>query len=219
MDPSEIDKDFKYDANVYREKKPSTANEDVLDAITMTTVPPQYLHGPDDPDGHTEWLVKGNTKKKVLQTPGHPKPIPKTRRVKFVIKPTATMGMGMFATRDIPYGELILSERPLLVFPRSLNLGYKAPAHYSLEQFHKVVLMETEKKLELMLARMKEEDRNAYIDLSNSHKEDGSGPLVGIMRTNGFGIGGLADGPQGAPITVSNGYLAVCKLASRINHR
>lgn len=81
--------------------------------------------------------------------------------------------MGMFATRNIPCGDLIFSERPLLIFPRSLNLGYDVPDHYSREQFNKVVLMETEKKLERMLSRTTEERRNGYMDLAKSHKEDG----------------------------------------------
>ena len=188
------------------------------DTVTVTTIPPQYMDKPDDPDGHTEWLVRGNTKKKVLDTPGHPQPIPKSRRLNFIVKPTATMGMGMFAIRDIPYGELIFSERPLLIFPRSYNLGYNVPAHYSFEQFNKVI-RETEKRLEPMVSRMNEKDRNAYMELANCHKEDGSGPLVGIMRTNAFAADDLADGPKGVPITNANGYIAVCKLGSRINHK
>jgi len=69
------------------------------------------------------------------------------------------MGMGMFATRNISASELIFSERPLLIYPRNVNIGYDAPDHYSIEQFRKVVLMETEKKLERMVSRMSEEER------------------------------------------------------------
>jgi len=61
----------------------------------MTTIPTQYMDGqPDDPDGYTEWLVKGNTKKKVLNTPGYPQPIPKTPRLNFIVKATPTHGYG-----------------------------------------------------------------------------------------------------------------------------
>ncbi|KAF8800126.1 SET domain-containing protein [Phlegmacium glaucopus] len=213
----EIDKDYAYDNRVFEDRQPT--EEDLPDnSISMTTIPIPYMNQPDDPDGYTQWLVKGNTKKKVLNTPGYPRPIPKPPKLNFIVKATPAMGMGMFATRNISFGELILSERPLLIYPRSINIGYDAPDHYSIEQFTKVVSMETEKKLERMLSRMNEEERNAYLELANSHKEDGSGPLLGIMRTNGFGIDYLADGPHGAPITVKNGYTAVCKLGSRINH-
>ena len=47
---------------------------------------------------------------------------------------------------------------------------------------------------------MNEKDRNARMELANCHKEDGSGPLVGIMRTNTFAADDLVDGPKGVPV-------------------
>ena len=66
---------------------------------------------------------------------------------------------------------------------------------------------------------MNEKDRNARMELANCHKEDGSGPLVGIMRTNTFAADDLVDGPKGVPVMNANGYIAVCKLGSCINHK
>jgi hypothetical protein len=35
---------------------------------------------------------------------------------------------------------------------------------------------------------MEEEKRKAFKELQNSHTEDSSGPLLGVIRTNGFGV-------------------------------
>jgi hypothetical protein len=51
--------------------------------------------------------------------------------------------------------------------------------------------------------------------LANSHKEDGSGPIVGITRTNGLGISGLRPGVDDG----TNMYVAILKDISRLNHR
>ena len=188
----------------------------------MTSIPSKPFTGPLDPDGHSEWIVYGPTKAKVINAPGYPQPVPKPKGTQpaYIIKPSPNMGLGVFATRDIKMGELIFAERPLLVSPRS-NIGVNVG---SLEQYDwktqiAIAMMEWEKTLEIAVGRMEPEDRKAFMELANSHKEDGSGPILGIIRTNGFMVGGdIYDGPE-KRADGHNAYSAVVKIGSRINHR
>ena len=130
------------------------------------------------------------------------------------------MGLGVFATRDIKMNELIFAERPLLVSPRNIN-NYTAlnVRHYDFTKTRmEILLMEWEKMLEVAVGRMEPEDRKAFMELTNIHKEDGSGPIYGIIRTNGFGVNKIFDGPD-IRADGSNGYGGVIKIGSPINHR
>ena len=70
-----------------------------------------------------------------------------------------------------------------------------------------------------LCARMEPKTLEAYTSLCNSHKTDGSGPLTGIMRTNGFDIGieDLAAVKLGGKDIAR--YSCTGALSSRINHR
>ncbi|KAG6853239.1 hypothetical protein C0991_005826 [Blastosporella zonata] len=62
--------------------------------------------------------------------------------------------------------------------------------------------------------RLDPDQQAAFLDLANAHKEDGSGPILGVIRTNGFEVAGVVD-----PEPNSGGeYAAVCKIMCRINH-
>ncbi|KAF8961403.1 hypothetical protein BDZ97DRAFT_2060107 [Flammula alnicola] len=56
--------------------------------------------------------------------------------------------------------------------------------------------------------------------LMNNHKEDESGPLLGIIRTNGYGFDNLwdSDGPTIATPRDAYLYTGIGKVGSRINH-
>lgn len=129
------------------------------------------------------------------------------------------MGLGLFATRDIKMGELIFAERPLIITP--CNIGLITLYLPNVESQHDakttlaIVRFEWEKKLELALGKMTPDDQAAFTSLANCHKEDGSGPLLGISRTNGFGIDDLFDGEPKHLFR----YTGVGKLGSCINHR
>ena len=81
--------------------------------MVTTTIPSKTITGPLDPDVHSEWIVHGPTKDKVIRvnTPGYPPVSAKTQSiiwhtirvllVGYIIKPTPDMGLGVFATRDI----------------------------------------------------------------------------------------------------------------------
>jgi SET domain len=188
----------------------------------MTTIPIKTFTGPLDPDGHSEWIVNGPTKAKVINAPGYPQPVPKPKasygaQPAYVIKPTPDMGLGVFATRDIKMGELIFAERPLLVTPCAI-MG-TSENEYNLKTQKAILMMEWEKTLEIAVDRMEAEDKNAFMELANSHKDDGSGPILGITRTNGFRVGSnIFDGSEMRE-DGHNAYSGVIKIGSRINHR
>lgn len=183
--------------------------------IIITTIPPTRT--PGDPDIQSQWMTRRETKLKVLDIPGFPQPVPKPPKVSHVIKETKKMGKGVFATRDIKFGELVFAERPLLVIPANFNIsGVNPPAHYTMEQQQRIIMMEHEKKLEIMFGRMSEKNQKDFKELMNSHTEDGSGPLIGVIRTNGFGVMAKIDEQDFA---ITRGYTAIGKIGSRINHR
>ena len=76
-----------------------------------------------------------------------------------------------------------------------------------------------EKSLEAICSRMTPDTLEKYTSLYNSHKTDGSGPLTGIGRTNGFDVG--VEDPLGVKL-VGQGkarYSTTGALSSRLNHR
>jgi hypothetical protein len=116
---------------------------------------------PGDSHNQTEWMARNATKLKVLNQPGFPRPVPKPAHLNYVIKQTDKMGKGLFATRDIKFGELVFAERPLLVVPANCNTsGIVPPAHYNMEQQKRIIMTEWEKNLNIVVEeRMTEENR------------------------------------------------------------
>jgi hypothetical protein len=121
--------------------------------------------------------------------------------------------MGLFSTRALKMGDLILSERPLLVAARGVYTT--SPPDFTPEMLIQHRLNDLEKYYSVSVQRMRPENRAAFMALANSHKEDGSGPIVGITRTNGLGISGLRPGVKDG----TNMYVAILKDISRLNHR
>jgi hypothetical protein len=68
-------------------------------------------------------------------------------------------------------------------------------------------------EIQKAFSQMTPDNQHPYLSLANSHKEDGSRPLSGILRTNGFGI----DLPTFKYDTTK--YTAIGKEASRLDHR
>ncbi|KAJ7772743.1 hypothetical protein DFH07DRAFT_768028 [Mycena maculata] len=122
------------------------------------------------------------------------------------------MGMGLFATRALKTGDLILSDRPLYVGARGVGVAY--PPSLTWEQYQQLALNELEKCVKVSVMRMRPEAKEAFMALKNSHKEDGSGPIVGIIRTNALSVDGLRPGVKDE----TKSYSAVCKDISRLNH-
>jgi len=122
------------------------------------------------------------------------------------------MGQGVFAKHYIKRGELVFSERPLLVAPSWLA-GVNT-TKFTLAQSRQIMMFEQEKILEAGVQHMSETDKALYMALCNSHTADGTGPLLGIIRTNAFSVGELSDDDDNSVL----GYSAVCNLGSRLNH-
>ncbi|KIM41185.1 hypothetical protein M413DRAFT_11349 [Hebeloma cylindrosporum] len=179
-------------ANLQYKEILSASDEPSPDRQRITSIPPKYFDRPDDPDRHTECLITGAAKNRLFSCPLFLKePVPRPKPNTISIKESPTGGIGVFAERDIKYGELLIAERPLLMtgaFTKYKIRGGDWVHDYTYEDHVKIMWFEQEQQLELAFNRMDDDRKEAYMALANSHKEDGSGPLLGVQRTNGFGI-------------------------------
>ena len=169
---------------------------------------------PNSPDGTADCLIWGPEDKKLI--PKYPSPIRKPALV-YEIRTSddPNRGLGMFATRDLQVGDLILCERPLLLIPEYLDSIYitgmptffapsKNPANR--KAFESIFCP--------FFDRVSKEKQDEFFKLQNIHsEEEGIGPFIGTFRTNCFQT------PLGSPADGGNMYTAVYKTSSRINHR
>ena len=72
------------------------------------------------------------------------------------------------------------------------------------------MLEDMEQLLTVTLQHLDHKAQMTYLSLVNAHKNDGSGPFVGRLRTNTQDCGLVHHGV---------GYGGICVGASRINHR
>ncbi len=135
----------------------------------------------------------------------------------------------MFATRPLEAGDLIFAERAMIIASGAVY-SVQSADHLTGKEYLRAILMDAEKKLEIAYGRLLRERKEAFMALTNSHENDGSGPLMGRLRTNGFIIRGLSDA-GGRSLTVKRRiiqiltsmpdvpYSGVFDVLSRINHR
>ncbi|EDR00126.1 uncharacterized protein LACBIDRAFT_314728 [Laccaria bicolor S238N-H82] len=188
------------------------------DMILVTTLPPVNLGATldDEPDNWTECILAGHIKRRILSTPGFPRPVEKTAdgMVNHRIGPSPVGGLGVFATRLVRAGDLIIAERPLLISQRTFDMS--VAEGLTKAEMMQVNMQKWEEHLGIAaLKRMTDENRKAFTALANSHTEDGSGPILGIIRTNGYKVPGLYDGHEDDNART---YTAVLNVMSRINH-
>ncbi|KAL4257105.1 SET domain-containing protein [Pleurotus pulmonarius] len=167
-------------------------------------------------------------KRELIEYPNYPQPTPRSLTNPYIldedsredgdgesppyeIAEVPSKGLGMLATRDIPQGAFIMSERPLMIGPQehhlnAHNMVFSASA--TTRQRQRATLTEAEKTFRVAFARMDPENQALYMALHNAHRSDGSGPLMGVMRTNAYEVCHL-DGRL---------YTGVFKDLSRINH-
>jgi hypothetical protein len=93
-------------------------------------------------------------------------------------------------------GDLIFAERPILVVPALIKIQVKVPRSYTQDQIIQAQFFEWERVLEKAFTRVTPERQAAYKALHNSHLHDGSGPLLGVVRTNGFQVGDFHEGSR-----------------------
>jgi len=202
----------------------------------ILSIPPKCVDTPVDPDGHTECIISSDDKKRLFDCPLFlTERVPQAKPNTITIKECTTGGLGMFATRDITYGELLFAERPLLMNPARCVSYFRPVDGYTLQDHIKRTSIEGEQRLEQALRRMDDDKKDAYMALANSIQE--GGPLSSIQQTNAFGIdlneltrdGGVAPDPDdlsrdfaarvGLTPQQPNMYCVTAKNASRINHR
>ncbi|KAJ3784050.1 hypothetical protein GGU10DRAFT_294936 [Lentinula aff. detonsa] len=216
-------KDYRSLERAYHEIDGNTMNY-APDAYIYTTVPPISMRDTlaDVPGGWTECFVSGHVKRMIYSTPGFPRlPLRPTGGKAYRIINAGDKGLGMFATRLIRTGDVIADERPMLVGPivnpvNTAKLSGEIIEKYSTEQLKQIALHEAGEAVKLAFDRLPPEYKRAFMELYNSHKEDGSNEFIGRTRTNGFAINGrLRDentkGRRGM-------YTATCNEISRINH-
>ncbi|KAK7032039.1 hypothetical protein VNI00_013407 [Paramarasmius palmivorus] len=135
--------------------------------------------------------------------PGYPQPLPRPAQPDcFRIEEIPGKGKGLVATKDMKWGDLIFAERPMIINPTGLPVNCNKldiPSHFTRPQIQQV-------------------GPGSFRDLWNCHKEDGSGPLLGVSRTNGFNVPDLREPLKpGFPERAGN-YSGTWKLISRLNH-
>ncbi|KAK0454886.1 hypothetical protein EV421DRAFT_1759855 [Armillaria borealis] len=193
-------------------------DKDDINLMLYTTQPSVNLDTTlaDFPGGWTECMVSAPLKSTILETPGYPAHIKRPDTPAHCISESPWKGLGMFAMRKVTAGALILAERALMITPAGVRGSAGIFDKYPAEQAKQAMLFEWEKELEVAYKRMPEEHQMAFMALYNSHTQDGSGPIMGVIRTNGYGLGGLQDewlgpGSEGA-------YTGVFNELSRLNH-
>jgi hypothetical protein len=146
----------------------------------------------------------------ISSQPNFPHSMEKPPETTYEIRATQNMGLGMFAKRALKAGDLILCERPALVFPnqlRSSNPTLSTDAE-ALEAAFCVAL-----------DQMRVPNRIAYRKLAiGPDKFSKDGDLIRIARANCFQFPPNPPGGPNERWTIGE-YKAVYLDISRINHR
>jgi len=157
-------------------------------------------------------ILRTSSCRSIANTPGFYTPLPPHKSTDAVsTKVTPDMGVGLFAKCDFKVNEVILSERPLLVFPP--GLPFSGLVHKESAKKHHDSLFE--KTLQQALRAMTKEDVDAFMSLSTCQPMANLTQAHGIAGTNAFDT----DIDENSLWKGQSGYSAIGKLASRINHR
>lgn len=141
-----------------------------------------------------------------------PRPAPSSPLApRYEVRNTSVRGNGLFATTFIRRGDLILSEPAMFItspkiWPAKSRPGLAPPKDKEEDLIR--ALADREEELKILFDRLDEKKQKSFMELANCHTEDGSGPIMGRIRTNGFyaEVGGEV-------------LSCLCDLASRANHR
>jgi len=96
----------------------------------------------------------------------------------------------VFALADLQLGDLVFSERALIIDSPAIFKPASVPAHYTKDQVIQAAFYDKEKTLEVAFGMMPKEIQEEYMALHNCHLHDGSGPLQGVFRTNSLEVEG-----------------------------
>ncbi|KAJ7072777.1 hypothetical protein C8F01DRAFT_957368, partial [Mycena amicta] len=158
----------------------------------------------------TECFIEPERLEMLKKIPGFPRAPQPPQETMFRAAPSSGKGQGLFATRAIKQGELLLDERPLLFSARVVPIIY--PLWLSAEEFQAVGEKAKRESIETMVARMRPERRATFMSLANTEVNN---PIGGIHDTNCAGIG---DSELNFTQESTVEYSAVCEYISRINH-
>ncbi|KAF8513962.1 hypothetical protein JB92DRAFT_2811742 [Gautieria morchelliformis] len=129
-----------------------------------------------------------------------PRSLP-TPRPSYEIRDAPGKGLGVFATRNIAFGEIIVVERPLIVMPLLLLCS---PGRTEAERKEN-----TQLTIAALVASLNPDDRRTFFSLSNCKKTLDLGEIFGIIMTNAIKL----------PVPcVPETYACVCPTISRVNH-
>ncbi|KAF8988500.1 hypothetical protein BDQ17DRAFT_1547827 [Cyathus striatus] len=134
----------------------------------------------------------------------------------YKIKHTSTvMGLGMFATRDINPGDLILVERALFMIDLTVWVPYNdVDAVRTIKKYGPCVpvnLAALKEHVPMAFERLSEENKKNYLKLAQCEADIRHDKLVGIFTTNAFGMLLFEDMEK-------DRFGFVAKELSRINH-
>jgi hypothetical protein len=171
----------------------------------------------DYPDGVTVCMMDPGKKQQIVTQPNFPRSPKRPSTSAYEIK-ASSHGLGVFATRDLEPGELIMGERPLFVYPQNVLHGFVVshPDYFTKEQKRLGDFREREKMLKYLFDRMFPEDQQALLALFVPPGHVGTGVIQSRISTNSFGLPeNLKYRDQGR----WDAYGALSKDLCRINHR
>ncbi|KAJ7169067.1 hypothetical protein C8R43DRAFT_1231727 [Mycena crocata] len=156
----------------------------------------------------SECLFFSGSKEVLTSMPSLPQSLVHPEKITFRVDTAPGKGKGLFSACALKAGDLILTERPLLVCPRGLP-SYRDES-CTMERFMEDSFNRLEHVYGASVQRMRPENKAAFMDLANCFKEDSSRPLLGRMRTNAMAVEGLCPGIEGD----QGDYGGVCNALS-----
>jgi hypothetical protein len=143
------------------------------------------------------------TKDAILALPTFPKRLRSLPGLSwpFYIKDIPGMGKAMVASAPIEAGQLVLNERPLIVYPHTFP-------HYT----HPSLKPEERDFMQLAATVLFPPSKKLFFSLHNAQGAESMTNVQGIFHTNALGIGQL-------PGPYKGDHCAVCHFSSRMNHR
>ncbi|KAF8995787.1 hypothetical protein BDQ17DRAFT_1545077 [Cyathus striatus] len=191
---------------------PSTEDDDALEVFIAFNIPSSTAE-----PSTTEVIARLHINDKILSTPGYPSPLPILNKPPaYKIKHTGTvMGLGMFVTRDINPGDLILVERALFMIDLTVWVPYyDVDAVRTIKKYGPCVpvnLAALKEHVPMAFERLSEENKKNYLKLAQCEADTRHDKLVGIFTTNAFGMLLFEDMEK-------DRFGFVAKELSRINH-
>ncbi|KAI0312422.1 hypothetical protein OF83DRAFT_660297 [Amylostereum chailletii] len=185
------------------------------DVLIAATLPSRSidLQPTDDCDGWTECLLSVHAQRQIFDHPDFPQRLVKPSKTMYALRETRTAVQAVFALDDVQTGELIMSERPLLVVPQAPIALSK---DRSLVRQNQGDMKEWNKCLKAVVDRMDAQRRNAFYALANTRTKDNRAVnVLGIVATNGFDASELCE--KDRPDAMG-GYPVVGTDVSRLNH-